>query len=299
MEQGGPTLDSAAQGSFRDGDSKSVSGFRLGLISLLAAVVGVIAGVVAFLLYNLIGLFTNLVFYHVWSFHFRSPAENQLGAWVIVVPAIGGIIVGFMAKYGSPKIKGHGIPEAMEAVLASKSRIAARVAILKPISAAIAIGTGGPFGAEGPIIQTGGAFGSLVGQLVSTTATERKVLLACGAGAGMAATFNTPIAGVILAIELLLFEFKSRSFIPLVIASTLATAVHFQLLGSGPMFAVARVDFAIPRALPFYLLLGVICGLAAVGFSNALYWVEDQFEKLPIDELWWPAIGALGRGIIG
>src|SRR5258707_2389561 len=278
---------------------RPIAGLRLGFISLLAATVGVIAGVVAFFLYNLIGLFTNLAFYHVWSFHFRSPAENQLGPWVIAIPVIGGIIVGFMAKYGSPKIKGHGIPEAMEAVLTSKSRIEAKVAILKPISAAIAIGTGGPFGAEGPIIQTGGAIGSLVGQAFHTTAVERKVLLACGAAAGMSATFNTPIAGVILAIELLLFEFKSRSFIPLVIASTLATAVHIQLLGRGPMFAVAPIDFGIPRALPFYLLLGVICGLAAVGFSNALYWVEDQFEKLPIDELWWPAIGALGLGIIG
>src|ERR1700719_4429184 len=204
-----------------------------------------------------------------------------------------------MAKYGTSKIKGHGIPEAMEAVLVNRSRIAPRVAILKPLSAAIAIGTGGPFGAEGPIIQTGGAIGSLVGQVFHTTAAERKVLLACGAAAGMSATFSTPIAGVILAIELLLFEFKSRSFIPLVIASTLATAVHVELLGGGLMFAVAPVDFGIPRALPFYLLLGVICGLAAVGFSNALYWAEDQFEKLPIDELWWPAIGALGLGFIG
>ena len=212
---------------------------------------------------------------------------------------IGGIVVGFMAKYGSSKIKGHGIPEAMEAVLVNRSRIQPRVAILKPISAAIAIGTGGPFGAEGPIIQTGGALGSLVGQLFHTTASERKVLLACGAAAGMSATFNTPIAGVILAIELLLFEFKSRSFIPLVIASTLATAVHMQLLGQGPMFTVTAMDFGIPHALPFYLLLGVICGLAAVGFSKLLYWVEDQFEKLPVDELWWPAIGALGLGIIG
>jgi CBS domain-containing protein len=128
---------------------------------------------------------------------------------------------------------------------------------------------------------------------------ERKVLLACGAAAGMSATFNTPIAGVILAIELLLFEFKSRSFIPLVIASTLATTVHMQLLGLGPMFQVNPMDFEIPRALPFYLGLGLICGLAAVGFSKILYWVEDQFEKLPFDQVWWPAIGALGLGIIG
>src|SRR5207237_1178264 len=161
---------------------------------------------------------------------FTSARHHQLGAWVILMPVIGGVIVGFMAKYGTAKIKGHGIPEAMEAVLINRSRIEPRVAILKPISAAIAIGTGGPFGAEGPIIQTGGAVGSLVGQVFHTTAAERKVLLACGAAAGMSATFNTPIAGVILAIELLLFEFKSRSFIPLVIASTLATAVHMPFL---------------------------------------------------------------------
>jgi H+/Cl- antiporter ClcA len=218
---------------------------------------------------------------------------------VIVVPVIGGLIVGIMAKYGSPKIKGHGIPEAMEAVLVNRSRIQPRVAILKPISAAIAIGTGGPFCAEGPIIQTGGAVGSLVGQIFHTTASERKVLLACGAAAGMSATFNTPIAGVILAIELLLFEFKSRSFIPLVIASTLATAVHMQLLGAGPMFTVTHMTFSIPQALPFYIVMGVLCGLGAVGFSKVLYWTEDQFDKLPVDELWWPAIGALGLGIIG
>jgi CIC family chloride channel protein len=268
------------------------------LVSCLAAAIGLVAGIVAYALYKLIGLFTNLFFFQRWSADFTSARFHHLGPWVILVPVVGGIIVGVMAKYGTSKIKGHGIPEAMEAVLVNRSRIEPRVAILKPISAAIAIGTGGPFGAEGPIIQTGGAIGSLVGQALHTTAVERKVLLACGAAAGMSATFNTPIAGVILAIELLLFEFKSRSFIPLVIASTLATAVHMQLLGPGPMFQVASMDFAIPRALPFYLLLGLVCGLAAVGFSKLLYWVEDQFEKLPVDELWWPAIGALGLGII-
>jgi len=273
--------------------------FRMLLMSLLAAGIGLIAGLIAYVLYNLIGLFTNIAFYHRFLVEFVSARHNQLGLWVIPVPVVGGILVGFMAKYGTPKIKGHGIPEAMEAVLVNRSRIAPRVAIWKPISAAIAIGTGGPFGAEGPIIQTGGAFGSLIGQAVHTTASERKVLLACGAAAGMSATFNTPIAGVILAIELLLFEFKARSFIPLVIASTLATAVHMQFLGTGPMFKVTAMDFGVPHALPFYLVLGVLCGLAAVGFSKLLYWTEDQFEKLPVDELWWPAIGALGLGVIG
>lgn len=273
--------------------------FRIVLMSFLAAVVGLVAGLVAYVLYKLIGLFTNLFFFHQWSTTFRSVGSHHLGGWVILIPVFGGLVVGVMAKYGSSKIKGHGIPEAMEAVLVNRSRIEPKVAFLKPISAAIAIGTGGPFGAEGPIIQTGGALGSLVGQVLHTTAVERKVLLACGAAAGMSATFNTPIAGVILAIELLLFEFKSRSFIPLVIASTLATAVHMQLLGPGPMFSVSKVDFGIPHALPFYLLLGPLCGLAAVLLSKALYWVEDTFEKLPVDELWWPAIGALFLGVIG
>jgi chloride channel protein, CIC family len=273
--------------------------FRIVLVSFLAAGIGLVAGLVAYALYKLIGLFTNLFFFHRWSTEFTSVRFHHLGVWVILVPVVGGLIVGVMAKYGSSKIKGHGIPEAMEAVLTNRSRIEPKVAILKPISAAIAIGTGGPFGAEGPIIQTGGAIGSLVGQVLHTTAVERKVLLACGAAAGMSATFNTPIAGVILAIELLLFEFKSRSFIPLVIASTLATAVHMQLLGVGPMFQVGAMDFGIPHALPFYLVLGPICGLAAVGLSKTLYWVEDLFETLPFDELWWPATGALALGVIG
>src|SRR5512136_1044982 len=231
--------------------------FHLLLISVLAALIGIGAGFIAYVLYYLIQFFTNLFFYQRLSFEPISPSFNQLGIFVIVIPVIGGLIVGMMARYGTPKIRGHGIPEAMEAVLTNRSRIAPRVAILKPLSAAIAIGSGGPFGAEGPIIQTGGAFGSLMGQVFHTTAVERKVLLACGAAAGMSATFNTPIAGVILAIELLLFEFKSRSFIPLVIASTLATAVHGQLLGPGPMFAVSAMDFRVPAALPFYLLLGL------------------------------------------
>lgn len=273
--------------------------YRIGWISILAALVGILAGIIAYVLYDLIGLFTNLAYYHQWSFHFRSPENTTIGPWIILMPVIGGLIVGVLAKYGSSKIKGHGIPEAMEAVLTSRSRIEARVAILKPLSAAIAIGTGGPFGAEGPIIQTGGAFGSLVGQLVSTTAAERKVLLACGAGAGMAATFNTPIAGVILAIELLLFEFRARSFIPLVISSTLATSVRSILLGQKSMFGMANVNFDVIHGLPFYLLLGLVSGVVAIGFTKLLYWVEDRFDALPVDDLWHPAIGALALGVIG
>lgn len=274
-------------------------GFRILLVSFLAALIGLLAGFLAYGLYSLISIITNFVFFQRFSLVLPELIENPLGLWIIIVPAIGGVIVGFMAKYGSPKIKGHGIPEAMEAVLINRSRIQPRVAILKPISAAIAIGTGGPFGAEGPIIQTGGALGSLIGQLLHTTASERKVLLACGAAAGMAATFSAPIAAVILAIELLLFEFKSRSFIPLVIASTLATTVHLWLMGTGPMFTFTVADFGIPNALPYYILLGLLCGSVAVGFSNLLYWVEDLFELLPFDSLWHPAIGGLALGVIG
>jgi chloride channel protein, CIC family len=289
----------ATSNTWEDSKLQASANFRTALVSFLAAGIGLLAGVIAYVLQKLIAFLTTLVFYHRLTADTMSPRNAHLGLWIILIPALGGVIVGFMAKYGSSKIKGHGIPEAMEAVLFNRSRIQPRVAILKPLSAAIAIGTGGPFGAEGPIIQTGGAIGSLIGQILHTTASERKVLLACGAAAGMSATFSTPIAGVILAIELLLFEFKSRSFIPLVIASTLAAAVHMQLLGIGPMFQVAPMNFDIPRALPFYALLGVICGLAAAGFSKALYWVEDQFEKLPVDEVWWPAIGGLGLGVIG
>jgi chloride channel protein, CIC family len=273
--------------------------FRMLLVSITAAVLGVIAGFIAFGLLKLIAFFTNLFFYQRLSLEEVSAQHNSLGPWVVVVTVLGGLIIGLMAKYGSPKIRGHGIPEAMEAVLFSRSRISPRVALLKPLSAAIAIGTGGPFGAEGPIIQTGGAVGSLIGQLIPTTAAERKVLLACGAAAGMAAVFNTPIAAVILAVELLLFEFKSRSFIPLVIASTMATSTHFLLIGREPMFAVSAMDFGIPGALPWYVLLGAICGLFAVGFSNLLYRVEDMFERLPIDPMWWPAIGGVALGVVG
>lgn len=266
-------------------------------ITVLAAASGIVSGGVAYLLYYLIAVTGNAVFFRTYDpRHLATMQDNHFGAWIVVIPAVGGLIVGLMAKYGTDKIKGHGIPEAMEAVLTNQSRISARVAVLKPLSAVIAIGTGGPFGAEGPIIQTGGALGSLLGQFVKTSAAERKVLLACGASAGMAAIFGTPIAAVLISIELLLFEFRVRSFIQLVVASTVATVVRHRLLGSGPLFHVHSVPFGIPDTIPYYVLLGVICGLFAAGFSKALFWVEDQFGKLPFDSLWHPALGALMLG---
>ena len=276
------------------------SGYRLAFVSIVAGAIGCLTGLIAFALYDLIGLFTNISYYHSWSFHFRSPQHTPLGAWVILISVVGGLLIGLMAKYGSEKIRGHGIPEAMEAVLTSRSRIEPRVAILKPLSAAIAIGTGGPFGAEGPIIQTGSAFGSLVGQFFSTTAAERKVMLACGGGAGLAATFNAPITGVLLGLELLLFEFRARSFIPLVIASAMAVGIRRLLFGTGPMFSIGTPDYDFFPNLPYYIALGLLCGVAAVGFSRALEKLENFFDSLDrIPHLLHPAIGALGLGIVG
>ncbi|WP_185015563.1 chloride channel protein [Salinisphaera orenii] len=268
-------------------------------MSLLACVAGLLSGLVAYALFNLIALALNITFMQAVSFELPSLANHDLGLWIVVVPAIGGLLVGLMARYGSPKIKGHGIPEAMEAVLTSDSRISPRVAIFKPISTVVAIGSGGPFGAEGPIIQTGGALGSLLGQVVSTTAAERKVLLACGAAGGMAAIFGTPLAGVILAIELLLFEFRPRSFIPLVIATAVATALRHILIGEGPLFAMDAVPFGLPFNAPAYVVFAILIGFVAVGFSKLLFVVEDAFEALPVGDIWRPALGGLGLGVIG
>jgi chloride channel protein, CIC family len=274
-------------------------GSRLLYISTLAALIGVGTGLIMYVLYHLIALITNLVFYHRVSFLFVSEVNNQLGYLAILMPVIGGVLVGLMSKYGSEQIQGHGLPEALEAVVLNKSRIPGKVAIWKPLSAAIVIGTGGPFGAEGPIIQTGGAVGSFIGQILNTTESERRILLACGSAAGLAATFGTPISGVIMAIEILLFEFRTRSFIPLVIASSLATAVRFQLMQTGAMFPVGSLDFNLPGALPFYIILGIVCGLTAVAFIKTLYWTEDQFEKLHLSPFLLPSIGALGVGVLG
>jgi len=277
-----------------------LAGYRLALVSVVAAAIGCLSGLIAFALYDLIGLFTNISFYHQWSFHFRSPLQTPLGAWVILIPVVGGLLIGLIAKFGSEKIRGHGIPEAMEAVLVSRSRIEAKVAFLKPLSAAIGIGTGGPFGAEGPIIQTGGAFGSLIGQILNTTAAERKVMLACGGAAGLAATFNAPITGVLLGLELLLFEFRTRSFIPLVIASAMAVGIRRLLFGTGPMFHTGAIDYNFLPALPFYILLGLLCGLAAVGFSRGLEKLEEFFDHMKkIPSFLHPAVGAFGLGIVG
>lgn len=272
---------------------------RVILISALAAGIGVAAAAIAQGLMTLIAFITNLSFFGRVSSAHASPADNTLGLLVIGVPVIGGLIVGVMARYGSSAIRGHGIPEAMEQVLFNQSRIPARITFLKPISSAIAIGTGGPFGAEGPIIATGGALGSLVGQLLNTTADERKTLLAAGAAAGMAATFGSPVSAVLLAIELLLFEYRPRSIIPVALASAAAAAVHIAFVGQAPAFSMTEVVEPTGGAIACYVAIGAVAGLASVYVTRAVYWVEDGFEKLPVHWMWWPAIGAVATGLIG
>lgn len=271
---------------------------RLPRIALLAVGIGVLSTLAAFALLSLIHLFTNLFFFQRLSFADRSPATNALGAWVIAVPVIGGLIVGLIARFGSDKIRGHGIPEAIEAILFGKSRMSPKVAILKPLSSGIVIGSGGPFGAEGPIIMTGGAIGSLIAQCVKVTAAERKTLLVAGATAGMTAVFGTPVAAVLLAVELLLFEWRPRSFLPVALACTVAGFARAVFFGTAPLFPLETAP-ADTASLFSCLIAGLLSGALASGLSIALYKVEDLFGKLPIHWMWWPALGGIAVGIGG
>ncbi|HJW96048.1 MAG TPA: chloride channel protein [Thermoanaerobaculia bacterium] len=264
-----------------------------------AILLALVTGFIAQALVGLIGLITNISFYGRWSTQFSSPANNHLGWLVLFIPAIGGLVVGVMARYGSKAIRGHGIPEAMEQVLLNESKIPKRITFLKPLSAAVSIGTGGPFGAEGPIIATGGALGSLVGQLLHMTPNERKTLLAAGAAAGMAATFGSPVSAVLLAIELLLFEYRPRSIVPVALASAAATAVRMLYVGTEPIFAMPLLERPGGEALAIYVLVGALVGWLSVYVTHAVYWIEDLFEKLPVHWMWWPALGGLVVGGIG
>lgn len=280
-------------------NSPSASVKRIIFITALALVNAIIVGGIAKLLVLLIGLFTNIFFFGDFSFHESSPADNTLGYTVIAIPVIGGLLVGLMAKFGSRAIRGHGIPEAMEKIVTEESKIHPMITILKPLSAAISIGTGGPFGAEGPIISTGGALGSFCGQTLHITAQERKILLAAGATAGMTAIFGTPFAAILLAIELLLFEFSAKSFLPVMIACITGACMHFILFSSSPTFPMPQVPPVNSLAVVAYAWIGIAVGLASVFVTKAVYWVEDQFEKLPVHWMWWPAIGGIAVGAIG
>jgi H+/Cl- antiporter ClcA/CBS domain-containing protein len=272
---------------------------RVAFIGVLATALGLALGLIAEGLLRLIGLVTNLAYYHRLSSSFVSPAGHHLGWTALFVPVLGGLIVGLMARHGSAAIRGHGIPEAMEQILLNESRIPPRITLLKPLSAAVAIGTGGPFGAEGPIIATGGALGSLVGQFLAMSALERKTLLAAGAAAGMAATFGSPVSAVVLAVELLLFEYHPRSIIPVVLASVAATAVRYALVGFGPVFSIPPLTSPTGSTLGVYIAVGALMGLASVVVTKAVYHLEDGFERLPIHWMWWPALGGLAVGLIG
>ena len=269
-------------------------------IGALAVVIGAFAAFVAAGLLKLIGFFTNLFFFQRLGTDLVSPEGHHLGAFVIAVPVVGALIIGVMARYGSERIRGHGIPEAIEAILINGSRVEPKVAVLKPLSSAISIGSGGPFGAEGPIIMTGGAIGSLIAQFFHLTSSERKTLLVAGAAAGMSATFAAPLASVMLAVELLLFEWKPRSVIPVALASVVAAALRRHLLGVGPIFPVPpHPVFIGTNGLLGCVIVGLLAGALSAVLTAAVYASEDAFQHLPIHWMWWPAIGGLVIGVGG
>lgn len=271
---------------------------RILLLCAIAIVIGAISTVAAYVLLNSIHFFTNLFFFQTFSFVDRSPANHTLGAWVIALPVIGGLIAGLIARYGSDKVRGHGIPEAIEAILFRKSQMSPKVAVLKPLTSGIVIGSGGPFGAEGPIIMTGGAIGSLIAQNFSVSAAERKTLLVAGATAGMTAVFGTPVAAVLLAVELLLFEWRPRSLLPVILACAVAAFCRPLLLDAGPLFPLHTAPVGM-AAFVICIVAGLLSGILSASMSLALYRVEDWFGKLPVHWMWWPAIGGLVVGIGG
>ena len=283
-------------GSLRDYSANS----RILYTSSLAAGLGAVSAVLAWMLLEMISLCTNLFYFQRWSFIERDPWQAGRHWWLILMPVLGGLIVGLIARYLSPRVRGHGMPEAVETIVFNGGRVQPRVAILKPIATAISIGSGGPFGAEGPVIITGGAVGSVLGQLLPMTGSERTVLMVAGASAGMAATFNCPMSATLLAVEILLFEWKPRSLVPVAIACVTAGAVRRLLLGPQSVLQM------VPTGAPVYhsamlgaLALGIIAAFVAAGLSKAVHFFEKMFEHLPIHWMWWPAIGGVVVGLCG
>ena len=273
---------------------------RVWMLSGIAIIIGIGAALLAVILLKAIALATNIFYYHRLSFVSVGPAGSPLGYWMPLVPIVGGLIVGLMARFGSDKIRGHGIPEAIESILLNGAKVPPSIAVLKPISAAISIGSGGPFGAEGPIIMTGGAFGSLIAQWIHLTDAERTTLLVAGAAAGMSATFSAPLSAILLGVELLLFEWRPRSLIPVAFASVTAEVVRVILLGSGPLFAMPAMPFQESASVcVLALLLGLGVGVVAAALSRLMYGFEDLFERLPVHWMWWPAIGGIAIGLGG
>jgi CIC family chloride channel protein len=273
---------------------------RMLLMSGLAIVVGAVGAVLSWALLRLIYLATNVFYFHQWSAHIVDPGANTLGWKAIFLPAIGGLIVGLIARYGSDRIRGHGMPEAIEAILTRGAKISPKITLFKPVATAIAIGSGGPFGAEGPIIMTGGAAGSLLAQLLKMTDAERSVMLVAGAAAGMSATFLAPLSAILLSVELFLFEWRPRSLVPVAVASVTAAALRRFLLGSNPVFSMPTAPQPVSHAImPAAVLAGLCAGLMALLLTKGVHFFEEMFEKLPIHWMWWPAIGGLGIGLGG
>ena len=291
------STSSSARAALRLGDFTTDK--RVVLLMGLAIPVGLASVGAAWALLRLIALCTNLAYHHRFSFADTPIAESDLGLASVAIPVVGCLIIGLMARYGSEKLRGHGIPEAMEAILIGKSRIQPKVAVLKPVSSAVSIGTGGPFGAEGPIIMTGGAIGSLLAQTIHLDDGERKTLLVAGAAAGMTAIFATPLAAVLLAVELLLFEWKPRSFLPVAMAALVAAATRAFVLDAGPIFPYSGSLPFTPAHLLACAAVGVLAGLGSGVLTSMVYAAEDLFEKLPLHWMWWPAFGGLVIGIGG
>ncbi|AVG39222.1 chloride channel protein [Achromobacter insolitus] len=291
------STSSSARAALRLGDFTTDK--RVVLLMGLAIPVGLASVAAAWALLRLIALCTNLAYHHRFSFADTPIAASDLGLASVAIPVVGCLIIGLMARYGSEKIRGHGIPEAMEAILIGKSRIQPKVAVLKPVSSAVSIGTGGPFGAEGPIIMTGGAIGSLLAQTIHLDDGERKTLLVAGAAAGMTAIFATPLAAVLLAVELLLFEWKPRSFLPVAMAALVAAATRAFVLDAGPIFPYSGSLPFTPAHLLACAAVGVLAGLGSGVLTSMVYAAEDLFEKLPLHWMWWPAFGGLVIGIGG
>jgi H+/Cl- antiporter ClcA len=283
-------------GALRDYSANS----RILYTSSLAAGLGAVSAVLAWALLEMIALCTNLFYFQKWSFIDKDPWQAGRHWWLVLMPVLGGLIVGLIARYLSPRVRGHGMPEAVETIVFNDGRVQPRVAILKPIATAISIGSGGPFGAEGPVIITGGAVGSVLGQLLPMTGSERTVLMVAGASAGMAATFNCPMSATLLAVEILLFEWKPRSLVPVAIACVTAGAVRRLLLGPQSLLQM------VPTGAPIYhsamlgaLVLGIIAAFVAAGLSKSVHFFETMFEHLPIHWMWWPAIGGVVVGLCG
>ena len=277
----------------------TTNGRQLAYLSGLAGVIGIMGGFIAWILLRFIGLITHLAYEGRLGWSLVAPNVHRWGLWSAVVPMVGGLIVGLLAKYGTDKIRGHGIPEAIQAILEDNSQMQLRVALVKPIASAVTIGTGGPFGAEGPIIMTGGAVGSLVAQCFKLSSLERRTLLVAGAAAGMSATFGAPVASVLLAVELLLFEWRPRSLIPVAIASAIADGIRVWLLGTAPIFAT-RPSYGLAwDTIVWAIMIGIGAGIVSGLLTKLVYIIEDTYSKIPLHWAWWPAIGGLFVGLGG